>query len=74
NRQQELNNLNLVLSLETTDEVVQEMFDPKEIRERRLSYRGLSPENKKRLCRRLIRQILLSEDGTVQIIPREDVI
>ncbi|MCD8220735.1 MAG: hypothetical protein LUD07_00825, partial [Clostridiales bacterium] len=74
NRQQELNNLNLVLSLETTDEVVQEMFDPKEIREHRLSYRELSPENKKRLCRRLIRQILLSEDGTVQIIPREDVV
>ncbi len=74
NRQQELHNLNLILSLETTDEVVQEMFDTDEIREHRLLYRDLSPENKKRLCRKLIRQILLYEDGTVQIIPKEDVI
>ncbi len=70
-RQDELTQIYFEISLTESNDMAQSLFAVQQRTSDDLCYDKLSPEKKQGLCRLLISKILLNEDGTVTIIPRE---
>ncbi len=70
-RQDELTRIYFEISLTESNDMAQNLFTKQHKKTDELRYDELSQEKKQGLCRLLISKILLNEDGTVTIIPRD---